>query len=251
MAFPVIAGTQKSVEGASVTAHDITMPASVAADDILIGWCFQDGDAGGFSWPAGWTEIQDGTVGATVASSTIGWRRATGGETTVQVTSTNAERSSHIAIRITGAHTTTAPAISASATGSSTTPNPDSLNPADWDVEDTLWIAWYAVDTGTASAYPLPDNNLATSATDVSSAAYGAICSDELAQASLDPGTFTNSISDNWRAGTIAVRPAAAVETRPLELRQAMQAIQRSVSWMRRHDGLFVPERRLWTPAGA
>ena len=210
MAFPSIAGTQTSVETASVAAHDVTLPASVAADDILIAWVFQDGASGGFSWPAGWTEVLDSAVVSTEASVTVGWRRATGGETTVQVTSVNAERSTHIAVRITGAHTTTAPEFSATATGTSANPNPDSLNPTNWDVEDTLWIAWQANDLQATTVFPYANNNVSTSTTDVTSASYGAICSTESAVASIDPGTFTIGASDQWRAGTIAVRPAGS-----------------------------------------
>ena len=207
MAFPVIAGSQLSGEGASVNTHDVTLPASVAAGDLIIAWIFKDGNST-FAWPSPWVELADQTI-STVACMTIGYLIASGGETTVAVTATGtAERSTHIAIRITGWHGTTPPAISTVATGASTTPNPGSLNPAAWDVEDTLWIASYGIDSGVPSAYPLPDNNISSGASPTS-AAYGGICSDELAQASLDPGTFTNSTSDNWAAYTIAVRPAS------------------------------------------
>jgi hypothetical protein len=213
MAFPSIAGTQKSVESASVTAHDATLPASVAADDILIVWIFQDGASGGFTWPAGWTEVLDSAVVSTEASVTVGWRRATGGETTVQVTSVNAERSTHIAVRITGAHTTTAPEFSATATGTSANPNPDSLNPTNWDIEDTLWIAWQVNDLQATTVFPYANNNVSTSSTDVTSASYGAICSTDSAAASVDPGTFTIGASDQWRAGTVAIRPVGSSTT--------------------------------------
>ena len=204
MAFPQIAGSQLSNEAANTTNHDVTLPASVAAGDLLIAVVFHDGNST-FTWPGSWQELADGNIG-TVASMTVGYLIASGGETTVAVTSTGSERSTHIAVRITGWHGTTPPEISTATTGTSTAPNSGSVT-ASWGSADNLFIALYGVDSGNVTAYALPDNNIASQTT--ASAAYGAICSDELAQATLDPGAFTNSASDDWRAYTIVVRPAA------------------------------------------
>ena len=44
--------------------------------------------------------------------------------------------------------------------GAARTPDPPSLNPANWDVEDTLWIVYYATDSNpTATAYPINYNS--------------------------------------------------------------------------------------------
>lgn len=205
MAFPIIASYVTSATAANATTRTITTT-GLGNGDLGLAFLFGDGNST-YTWPSPWVELADANI-STVASMTIGYVAATAAISSVNVTASLSERSTHIFARITGHHTTTAPAISAGATGASTTPNPDSLNPAGWDVEDTLWIAVYGVDSGNVTAYPLPDNNQASPTT--TSAAYGAVCSDELAQASLDPGTFTNSISDDWRAYTIAIRPAPA-----------------------------------------
>lgn len=208
MAAPVDVASVVSSNGASVTAHVVTLPASIAAGDIIIAQVMMDGASGGFSWPSPWVEVKDATIGASVASITVGWLRASGGETSVTVTSVNAERSTHIAKRITGAHGTSAPEFSTGATGTGTTPNPDSLT-ASWGAEENLWGAYYGVDTGGPSAYPLTGGQISTGVA-VTSAAYGGACSQAMTQATLDPGTFTNTLSDDWFAGTWVVRPAAA-----------------------------------------
>jgi hypothetical protein len=145
---------------------------------------------------------------AAVAAMTVGYLIASGGETTVAVTSSAAERSTHIAARITGWHGTTPPEISAVASGSSTAPNPSSVT-ASWGSADNLFIALYGVDSGAPTAYPT-NYSLAqtTTTTTPTSAAYGGMAARQVAAASDDPGAFTNSTSDDWRAYTVVVRPA-------------------------------------------
>lgn len=204
------AGIVVSSEGSSVTQHDVTLPASIVADDILLAIVFHDGNS---TWTAdtgnGWALLASGNI-STVASMAVQWKRAAGGETATFITSSVAERSTHFGVRITGAHTTSAPEISVAATGASTTPNPASLT-ASWGAEDNLWIAFYGVDSGAPTAYPLADNQTSTGTTPTS-AAYGGICAVNETTATKDVGTFTNSLSDDWRAYTVVVRPGAVVE---------------------------------------
>jgi hypothetical protein len=147
---------------------------------------------------------------------------STGAETgTFSVTMANSEQGAWRVFRITGWYggaLDATPGISSAdgyrwvqtTTGSpSSTPNPPSLDPGAWDVEDTLWIAACSIDTSrTISVWPLADRNTA----DVSGGAGGAtlgLCTTNSAVASLDPGTFTASASDDWAAGTYAIRPGA------------------------------------------
>lgn len=116
--------------------------------------------------------------------------------------------------------------------GASQNPDPPANNPFGWDVEDTLWFAACGVDTSrTISVYPLADRNTA----DVSGGANGAtlgLCTTESAVASLDPGTFTISASDDWGAVTIGVRPAPSVAYTPTIVAIApSQAAHRASSW--------------------
>jgi hypothetical protein len=93
--------------------------------------------------------------------------------------------------------------------GASVNPGPPNLVPS-WGAEDTLWIAFESnVAARTTSVYPYADNNL-TVATSTGTNATLAYCEQSVNASSSDPGAFTISVSENWGAQTVAVRPAAA-----------------------------------------
>jgi len=224
MAFPTIqtvsSGTQTSNSNSWTTP---TYPSGVGAGDLLLLLVANDGTAA--PSVTGFTVLLGQSSGGAVVLTSLA-KKADGSESgSFTISLTASEQGAWRIFRISGWHgdDPAGPNILDSldvvdtATGSpSANPDPPSLNPANWDVEDTLWFAACGVDTSrTISVYPLPDNNTA----DVSGGAGGAtlgICSDELAQASLDPGTFTISASDDWAATTVAVRPAAGGGPSPL-----------------------------------
>jgi hypothetical protein len=206
MAFPSVTVTESS-NGANTTTPTITLPASVAAGDLLIAAMAGDG-ARDASWPAGWNELADDDI-STVAHFSMAYRIATGGETSVQPTVTPTERSNHIALRITGWHGTTPPEISTVATGASASPNPTGVT-ASWGSADNLFIAIYGMDSGTLTGYPTNYSDNQTDNATATSAAIIALATRNLASATDDPGNFTVGVSDNWTAYTIVVRPAAS-----------------------------------------
>jgi hypothetical protein len=122
-----------------------------------------------------------------------------------------AEEGAAQVFRITDWHGTTPPEISTAATGTSTAPNPASLNPAGWDVASTLWIAVAGQDRGDQSgttAYPASyadGTSTLSSLTTGSCRIYSA--SRVLAAAWENPGAFTIPVWEEWVALTIAVRP--------------------------------------------
>ncbi len=153
MAFPNVAATNISKEASNTTSHVVSLPASVASGDLLIVIVALDSFNGtnSFTWPSPWVEILDVEhSGGNIVSVTVGYLIASGGETSVTVTSTHSDHSTHIAYRIDAWHGTTAPEV-ASTDGSSQTPDPPSLNPTGWGTEDTLWIAGIGVDRPTTS----------------------------------------------------------------------------------------------------
>lgn len=154
-----------------------------------------------------WGRIVDGSEGSPIVYSTNGTGEQ-GGWRVFRIPAAS-WFGSGIGVQIGGTAEGNGTHVTVDATGSpSSTPDPPSANPANWDVEDTLWIAAIAVDTSrTISAYPLADRNTA----DVSGGSTGAtlgICTTTSAAASLNPGTFTISSSDDWAAATVAIRPA-------------------------------------------
>lgn len=214
MSFPTIAQTQTSSRASNATTDTVTLPTStaIAAGDLIIVFHFTDGAGASATVPSPWVEIKDAAMAGSTGRVFVAYLIASGGETSVVVTKAVSERFTAIAVKIAAAnwHGTTPPEISTGATGTSTTPNPDSLTTS-WGSADNLWIAIMGMDdsagTNTVSAYPYASDNVKAPA--VSSAGGGAICSTTSATASLDPGTFTIT-SDEWWAGTLAVRPAGS-----------------------------------------
>jgi len=222
MAFPTIANadtTFGTVTGNS-DSWTLTYPTNIAAGDLLVAFVSTDGNTNP-SFPAGW-------ISFTVAlgkpqTSTVAKFLANGTETgTFTLSLGAAEQGAWRIFRIPAASWegtigtlmlgSTAGACQATgADGISDSPNSGNLNPFNWDVEDTLWIAMMGCDTSRSiSAYPLPDRQTA----DISGGANGAtlgICTVESAVASLTPGAFTISTSDDWEAILVAIRPAAVV----------------------------------------
>lgn len=227
MAFPVIqtADTQSGVVTSNSNAWTITYPTNIAANDLLIFFVSCDGSPGGFTDDAGLTGIVINNTGANTWSCRA--KIAAGTETgtfTLTLDGGASEQGGWRMFRVTNYFGD--PTLSLNIFGQQTitgspSANPDPPNNAPgWGAIDILWFASCGVDTSrTISVYPLADNNTA----DVSGGAGGAtlgLCTTNSAVSSLNPGTFTISTSDDWVAGTVAVRPAAAAAARVFDSQQ-------------------------------
>jgi hypothetical protein len=212
MAFPAVASSVNTTTTSNSTSHTLTYPGSIASGDLLLAFGALDGTPTVSGWPTGWNEIID-RANAAVAMFWA-YKFADGTESgNFTLTSSASEQGSFYVIRITGAHASTAPA-STSATGVSNGLNCGPLNPADWDIEDTLWLGLGAVDTSrTITVWPSnsPDNRN-SSPSGGAGGATAAFCSGESATSFYNPSSTTWAISSNdeWIAAAIAVRPAAA-----------------------------------------
>ncbi len=224
MAFPTVqdADTKTGLVTTNSNSWTLTYPTNLASGDLILAFVATDG-ATIPTWPSGWLEdhINNGantlhvakklSAGTESGNFTLGlsaseqgaWRifRITGWEGTIGTVFGNAG-SCGAAVDVLS--TTGSPSLN---------PDPASLDPSTWATEDTLWFAACSVDTSrTISVYPLSGRNTA----DVSGGAGGAtlgLCTTESAVASLNPGTFTISSSDDWVAATVAIRPAASGTT--------------------------------------
>ena len=187
------------------------MPATVNAGDLLIVLFTNDGSAT-VTTPAGWSLLASTANGSAVRLS-VYYKIAAGteGGTTVNFVTSAAEQAAAQVYRITDWHGTTPPEISAAATGTSTAPNPASLNPAGWDVADTLWLAVAGQDRGDQSgttAYPASyTDGISILSSDGTGSCRTHSARRVLAVASENPGAFTIPVSEEWVAFTIAVRP--------------------------------------------
>jgi len=213
LAAIVVESLTETAFGTDTTDHYVNMPATVNGGNLLIVFFTNDGSAT-VTTPVGWTQLASTANGAAVRLS-VYYKIAAGteGGTTVNFVTSAAEQAAAQVYRITNWHGTTPPEISTAATGTSTRPNPASLNPAGWDVADTLWLAVAGQDRGDQSgttAYPVYyTDGISTQSSDpattgdcrIHSACRG------LAAASENPGAFTIPVSEEWVAFTIAVRP--------------------------------------------
>jgi len=216
-AFPTIsdADTKSGTVTSNSTSWTITYPTNVAAGDLLLLFFAIDGVQFA-TLPVGWVGVA-GDGGGSAITLEVDAKVAVGTETgTFTATISGSEQGAWRCFRIPAASwfggTISGPNSNgfsvAIGPGTSSTPDPPNLDPANWATEDTLWIVACALDTSrTISAYPLVSRNTA----DVSGGSTGAtlgMCTTTSTVGSLDPGTFTASASDDWGAATVAVRPA-------------------------------------------
>jgi hypothetical protein len=183
------------------------------ADAAFTGWA-----GGGLTW----TEIRDSTGTAVNRLGVAFARVVTGSETgTVTVTrsGTLVGDASMIVLCIPGVHATTNPEATVMVTGTTAAADPAALNPAGWDIEDTLWIGvngngmTNATSTWTANA-SAPANYtdyFDTNAADTSTIGDFelAVAFWQLRAASEDMGGFGQDLSNARNSALlIAVRPA-------------------------------------------
>ena len=213
LAAPVVTSVTQTAFGTDTTDHYVDMPATANAGDLLIVLFTNDGSAT-VTTPDGWSLLASNATGTAVRLS-IYYKIAAGteGGTTVNFATSASEQAAAQVYRITDWHGATPPEISTAATGTSTAPNPASLDPAGWDVADTLWIAVAGQDRGDQSgttAYPASyADGISTQSSDP---ATTGVCRTHsarrvLAVASENPGAFTIPVWEEWVAFTIAVRP--------------------------------------------
>ena len=212
MAYPVVQDVTETTVASSSTTHNISMPATVNAGDILLTIFCWSNTAHTTTTPSGWTAISVGS-----GMSAFG-KVASGSEdgTTVNFVTSLANTAVAQVYRLTGTYgDVSLDTIEvAQASGTSTTPNPPNLNPANWDVAETLWIAATRVSKSggyTVSVYPSGySNDLLTAS---GSNPQIAAARKESSSSSENPGTFTVDTSASWLAFTIAIRPQYVLQT--------------------------------------
>lgn len=210
--FPVVESLTPSSFPIHATSHAVAMPNVVNAGDLLI--CIFTNHANAtVTTPSDWTSL--GTAANTTKVRTSLYARkadGTEGGTTVDfVTSITEPAVAHV-YRITGwfdSGTITNDVANAAVIGTGFSPDPPALNPAGWDIANTLWIGAYGAENlGGTSGYPA---SYTDGRYDISGGIVGrastASARRNNAIASENPGTFTNSNTQVWVAVTIGVRP--------------------------------------------
>jgi hypothetical protein len=215
MTYPAIASTSSGNSGGNVASTAITLPAGVASGDLLLVAFTKDGgDVPTSLTGSGWALLTSGVESPYIWSA-VYWKIADGSDALTINHATINEGTAWVAYRITGHAASTAPEGASAASpggGAYLSPNAPSLNPAVWDVEDTLWIAALAWDGDrTLSAYPASYTDNQTTNRWVNTQGGGiAVATRSLRAASDDPAAGTLSTAGSWVAITVAIRPSVA-----------------------------------------
>lgn len=261
---PIVTTTNTSVESSTTTTHDVSLPASLEIDNLVIVKIVTF-NSGTLTWPAGWTSLVSVAVTNQVRVE-IRWRVVDGTEgSTIQITSSGAVQSAHQSWQIAN-HDEDIPPTATTTSSFSTIPRPPNhtLTSSQYD---TLIIAGFgASDDDDASVYwpvsllPLLQNEssaagsscLAASTTGIlrnqSSFALDVAISDGASnpqQANAE--TMRMAAGENWAAYTIAIygildgfedeetfTPSTLIHFRPEEMRQQLAF---STSVLRAYDG--------------
>lgn len=217
MTFPsVLSITQSSFT--SSTTHNVSMPAVVAKDNLLLVIMVFSGFNLSDPGPSGWTKVNDTSQIANLRTGVYS-RRADGteGGTTYNFSTGAACSAAAQCWRISNGGVV----VSVDATSFPTpSANPNPPSNGSGSTTDNLWIAGMAVDNdsaGTITSYP---TNYSSNQTETNSVPASATdptlgcASRNLATSTEDPGTFTVA-SGQWAAFTIVVR--SGISTPPFQ----------------------------------
>lgn len=227
MAFPQVASTNNGYNDSTGTSHTCNLPASISSGDLLIlffGWY----TGSSVTTPSGWSSLGTDNNGTNIYQ-VIFYKTATGSEgSTVNVTTGSSTKSSHVSYRITG--WTGTPEKGTAVTGTNSSPDPPSLSPS-WGSDDTLWIATETNRNNSFTSYQTshPDNQVRGGNTSTSSSSETAICTDEDAASSNNPGTYALSTSRYWVAQTVAIQPSTGPTVTDVDTDEQVEVDQTNV----------------------
>ena len=229
MAFPTVQSITNTDFATAATDHNVSMPATVNSGDLLLmGFSYAHGaDNDTPTTPTGWSSvITTGNSFSGEGRLTVYVKNANGSEGggTVNVVTPTSHRAAATVYRITGWRNSGtilndvegAAVVSDGSNQSASTPGPPNLNPANWDVEDTLWIAFAAgfPGSGDVASYTSGPTGYGNFSSHGSGSgddhALLATARKENAAASEDPSTFEADDAITHVTATLAVRPAAA-----------------------------------------
>lgn len=231
-AFPQVAEVTSGTQTTNSSDWDLTYPSGLEEGDLILAFLAVDGSEAStpdFS-DSGWhRRMRNPLEVGIIAAAKISDGTETG---TFTVTHGANEQGAWRVYRITGwfgsglwadSATNDAGFVSINGTGialaivdyngtPSTTPSfSGGLNPSQWGVEKTLWIAAMAADASpTISAFP---TNYTNTSADVSGGSAGAtlgLARRESEASSETPGAYTISASEQWATFLVAIRPGEA-----------------------------------------
>lgn len=238
MAFPVVESTAESSVNTAGTSHAVTLPASIAASDLVLITMDIGSTSATLNALTDWGEILDEN-----AANGLKILRYTGAgvPSTPTFTSSASTRSASIAWRISGANKAITPEIGSTATGTSATPDPPaSASPG--STKDYLFIAFAGMageeadddtwgNTPPTNYTPNPplQKSCGTAGTNLGGLILAA--SRQLNTGSAqDPGSFGVDVSAAWRAQTIMIHPIVDTTVTPTTLAHTLTTFAPTVT---------------------
>jgi hypothetical protein len=203
----------------NTTAHDVTMPDTVDPGDLLVVLFTNDGNATVTTPAGGWVAPATSTAlgNTNQVRGSVFVKDAVGTEdgTTVNFVTSATEQAAAMVYRIPAAKwdgtITNVEVASTAIAGTTSAPDPPSLNPGGWGVENTLWLSYVAGSTHTAvTTYPSNHTN-GYNVTGTASTAGASVSSTQRisATAAEDPGAYAMASAQASAAFTVGIRPAA------------------------------------------
>ena len=215
MAFPVVDGTASTNGTTATTAPVVNLPAGIGAGNTLI-VLFRSAVGGAIGWPAGWTEMDDGTADAADDQTALAWRKADGTEGSTITLSSGNGKFAAIAYDISGAaDPTVTPPEQTGQIGTGTSVDPLGRTPPA-GAKDYLWL-WLGGWDGEQTSPPAGNPTNYSGPIGADSGTAGAVTTNcrvagawrQLNAASEDPPAWTISAAPTgWTTYTTVVHPA-------------------------------------------
>ena len=214
MTFPVVATTNYSEETADTTTHDVLVPASIAAGDLLLLLTSIQSNTVSQPTVTGWTALF-WLNGAGNVSMGIWYKFASGSETDFTYTTSSSEKSANRTWRVTGAHDSSAPEVGVTGTDGNSA-SPGGFSPtASWGADDNLFVDFVAANSTnpgfTVNQYPTNyANNQFEARTGVTAADAALAHATRNLNAASDssPGNFVLATAVNCIGKCLVIRPA-------------------------------------------
>lgn len=195
VAAPYVIGRDASVEGSTVTTHDVDLVLGHQAGDGILIAIITDG-ATTVTKPAGYEELVN-VSDAALFEYRVWWKVAAGGETTVQFTTGTAVTSSHLTWAVRNASAPEAVTVG----GNSQFPDPAAISPSG-GFGSYLFLALLADDASAGMSLPAgyaQSRNSASVTNEISGGERSGAVTTE------NPGTFAYGLGPaNFQASTIA-----------------------------------------------
>ena len=205
----VVESTESSDSGSGSGNHAVNLPSGTSEGDVIVACIAADG-TGTVTFPdSGWDALF--TNSANGVRMSIGtWTAPASPGTTFNINLGAGEPWRSCSYRISGAEGpdgSYAPEVSTGASGSSATPDPDSVTASGVTGDTNLFIGCCAVDRRTITGFPAncADSQINNDSGGSQEASAG-MASDILTQDTFNPDTFACT-SDGWVAATVVVFP--------------------------------------------